>query len=54
MKGTNTGEFNGMPATNKEFTFGVISVFVFEDGKVKEINEAADFFGFMNQLGYMQ
>ena len=51
MTGTNTGDFNGMPATNKEFKFGIISLFVFEDGKLLEANEAADFFGFLKQIG---
>ena len=50
-RGTHKGEFQGIPATNKEVTFGVIDVVRFSDGKVVEHWGVTDTFSLMMQLG---
>ncbi|HRJ40818.1 MAG: ester cyclase [Caldilineaceae bacterium] len=48
---THTGEFNGIPATNKRASLSGITIFRFVDGKVAERWSESDFFGLMQQLG---
>ncbi|MFZ1755827.1 MAG: ester cyclase [Caldilineaceae bacterium] len=48
---THTGEFNGIPATNRRVSLPGITIFRFADGKVAERWSESDFFGLMQQLG---
>lgn len=48
---THTGEFNGIPATNKRVSFGGTTIFRFAGGKVAERWSESDFFGLLQQLG---
>lgn len=53
VTGTNTGEFMGMPATNKPFTYDEIVIVRFENGKIVEHWAEMDSLGMMQQLGVM-
>ena len=49
---THTGEFRGIPATNKRITINGIGIFRFsEDGKVVESWDSLDQLGMLRQLG---
>jgi steroid delta-isomerase-like uncharacterized protein len=49
-KGTNTGEFNGMPATGKRATSSGITIFRIADGHIVEEWSESDMLGLMQQL----
>ena len=49
-RGTNTGEFNGMPATGKYATSSGITIFRIADGRVVEEWSESDLLGLMQQL----
>jgi len=49
--GTHKSEFMGIPATNKKATGWVIQIDRIVGGKIAEIWERMDTFGFMQQLG---
>ena len=49
--GTHKSEFMGIPATNKKVTGWVIQIDRIVGGKIAEIWERMDTFGFMQQLG---
>jgi len=51
MRGTHTGEFNGIPATGKSVTMPGITVYRLAGGKVKETYWNYDVFGLLVQLG---
>lgn len=51
FRGTQQGEFMGIPATGKEATFGGITIYRMRDGKVVEEWTQADMMGLMQQLG---
>jgi steroid delta-isomerase-like uncharacterized protein len=53
VSGTNTGEFMGMPATGKAFTYDEIVIVRFKDGKIIEHWAEMDSMGMMQQLGVM-
>jgi steroid delta-isomerase-like uncharacterized protein len=50
-RGTNTGEFLGMPPTGKQVTIGGITYGRFADGKAREAWIIWDTLGFIQQLG---
>ena len=50
---TNTGEFNGLPATGKSMHIQLLSMMRFTDGKISEEWEEADLLGGMRQLGHV-
>ena len=49
-KGTNTGDFNGMPATGKYATSSGITIFRIADGRIVEEWSESDLLGLMQQL----
>ena len=52
LSATHTGEFRGIPATNKRITITGIGIFRFsEDGKVVESWDSLDQLGMLKQLG---
>ncbi|NUP09622.1 MAG: ester cyclase [Polyangiaceae bacterium] len=50
-RGTNKGSLFGMPATGKAFTIRGNSIIKLENGKITEIDDAWDTYGFLSQLG---
>ena len=50
-KGTNTGVFRGIAATNKPFTDSGLGIFRFKDGKIVAAWIQTDRLGFVQQLG---
>lgn len=51
VKAKNTGEFNGMPPTNKEVKMDFCEMFKFKNNKVTDHWQVADNLSFMQQLG---
>jgi predicted ester cyclase len=52
-RGTHTGPYGGVPATNKRVEVRDIAVWRFQDGKVVEILTLQDQFGLLKQIGYL-
>ena len=50
-RATHSGEFQGIPPTGRNISFGQIAIYRMVDGKIAEIWEEADLFGLMQQLG---
>ena len=50
-RGTNTGSFNGMPATGRTATSSGITIFRLQDGKIVEEWSESDMLGLLQQLG---
>ena len=53
LTGTNTGEFMGIPPTDKKVTIWVISIDRIVGGEIVEEWERMDTLGAMQQLGFM-
>lgn len=53
VSGTNTGNFMGMPATGKKFTYDEIVIVRFKNGKIIEHWAEMDSLGMMQQLGML-
>jgi predicted ester cyclase len=51
LRGTHTGDFNGIPPTGKQITFEGIDILQLADGKISEIWIAYDMLGVLQQLG---
>ncbi|MDQ5823563.1 MAG: ester cyclase [Chloroflexota bacterium] len=51
LRGTNKGEFAGIPPTGKQISVGVIEILHFADGKVVERWGQVDNMGMLQQLG---
>jgi steroid delta-isomerase-like uncharacterized protein len=51
LRGTHSGEFNGIPPTGKTVTMRGITVYRLTGGKVKETHWNYDVFGLLQQLG---
>jgi steroid delta-isomerase-like uncharacterized protein len=51
MRGTQTGELNGIPPTGKRVTLSGITIYRIADGKVVEERGQEDGLGFLQQLG---
>jgi steroid delta-isomerase-like uncharacterized protein len=51
--GRHTGDFMGMPASDKEYTIGEIHIFRVRDGRIVEHWREADMLGMLQQLGAM-
>jgi steroid delta-isomerase-like uncharacterized protein len=51
MRGTQTGEWNGIPPTGKVVTLRGITIYRIIDGKVVEENGQEDALGLLHQLG---
>lgn len=51
VAGTHLGEFNGIPATGRQFTISGATMLRFVAGKVVERWSQTDFVGLMQQLG---
>ena len=49
--GIQKGEYEGIPPTGKEVSFGAIAIMEIRDGKIVELWEEIDMLGFMQQLG---
>ena len=52
-RGTQTSEFNGLPATGKRLVVSSISIYRIVDGKIAECWWGYDSLGIMQQLGVM-
>ncbi|HZO35438.1 MAG TPA: nuclear transport factor 2 family protein [Solirubrobacteraceae bacterium] len=52
VTGKHTGEFFGVPATGRSFTFTEAGTVRFEGGKIKELWFISDSFEFLSGLGY--
>lgn len=50
-RATNTGEFNGIPATGKPVTWTEIHIYRMEDGRIAEMWSEIDLLGLLIQLG---
>ena len=50
-RGTHQGEFQGIPATGRQFTMPGITILRFENGRCVERWSQADFLGLLQQLG---
>jgi steroid delta-isomerase-like uncharacterized protein len=53
VRGTHTGDFNGIPPTGKQFTLEGIDILRLVDGKIQEIWIGYDMLGMLQQLGVM-
>ncbi len=51
LRGTHTGDFDGLPPTGKQFTLEGITIVRLADAKIQEIWEAYDMLGVLQQLG---
>ena len=51
VHGTQTGEFNGIPATGRPITLQGIDIHRLENGRIKEIWWGYDNLGTLQQLG---
>ena len=51
VSGTHTGEFGGIPPTNKSIEVNAIDIFEFRDGEITQSWAVADRAGMMQQLG---
>ena len=51
LRGTHTGEFQGIAATGKKVTWAGINIYRWEGGKVAETWQLLDALGLMQQLG---
>ena len=51
VRGTHTGDFNGIPATGRQFTLEGIDILRLAGGKIQEIWIAYDTLGLLRQLG---
>ena len=49
--GTHQGEYEGIPPTGKEISFGALAIMEIRNGMVVELWEEIDMLGFMQQLG---
>jgi len=49
--GTHLGEFEGAAPTGNKIEFGAIAIMQIKDGKIVEIWEEVDWYGFLKQLG---
>ena len=54
LRGRNTGEFMGMPATGKSIDFAATGMFRCQDGKVAENIVNPDLLSLLQQLGVLQ
>jgi steroid delta-isomerase-like uncharacterized protein len=50
-KGTHTGEFEGMPPTDRSFEAAEMDILRIEEGKIAEVWQLYDQLGFLTQLG---
>jgi steroid delta-isomerase-like uncharacterized protein len=53
VRGTHTGDFNGIPPMGKQFTLKGIDILRLVDGKIQEIWIGYDMLGVLQQLGVM-
>ena len=53
VRGTHTGDFNGIPGTGNQFTLQGIDILRLADGKIQEIWIGYDMLGLLQQLGVM-
>jgi steroid delta-isomerase-like uncharacterized protein len=53
LHGTNSGDFFGIPATNKEVQITAIAILKVKDGRVNRLDANFDEAGLMRQLGVM-
>jgi steroid delta-isomerase-like uncharacterized protein len=51
FRGTNSGEFQGIPATGKQVHVQAINFFRFSDGRIAENRPAFDMLGLLQQIG---
>ena len=53
ITGTHGGELMGVPASNRPITVAVITIIRFEDGRIAERWNVADFLSLLQQIGAM-
>jgi predicted ester cyclase len=53
LHGANTGDFMGIPATNREVMVSAIAILRFVNGKVTQLQAVFDQMGLMRQLGVL-
>ena len=53
VRGTQTGEFNGLAPTGRQFTLAGIDILRISEGQIREIWYAYDMLGVLKQLGVM-
>lgn len=53
VRGTHTGEFNGIAPTGRQFTLEGIDILRISEGKIQEIWYGYDTLGLLQQLGVM-
>lgn len=53
MSGTQTGDFPGIPATNKSFSVRGVSIFELQDGKIKRQSDYWSLATLLQQVGLM-
>jgi len=53
VRGTQTGEFNGLAPTGRQFTLAGIDILRISEGKIREIWYAYDMLGVLQQLGVL-
>lgn len=52
--GTQTGEWLGLPASNKSYSFDAVDIFRVQDGKLAEHWDVLDVYNLFKQLGTIQ
>lgn len=52
--GTQTGDWLGIPATNKHYNINAVDIFRIENGKLAEHWDVLDTYGLFKQLGVIQ
>lgn len=52
--GTQTGDWLGIPATNKDYSIHAVDIFRIEEGKLAEHWDVLDTYGLFKQLGVIQ
>jgi steroid delta-isomerase-like uncharacterized protein len=53
FRGTNTGDYFGIPSTGKPVTIRFIEIFTVRDGQIAEIYHVANVLDIMQQLGFL-
>ena len=54
VRGTQRGDFMGIPGTGKRVEFDCVLIFDFEDGRIKRERRVYDFTGLLIQLGVLR
>jgi predicted ester cyclase len=52
--GTQAGDWLGIPATGKTYTFDAVDIFRVQDGKLAEHSDVLDVYGLFKKLGVLR